>query len=180
MKLRRTLIGAALAVATTLGMTVPLAAPASAASCTEVQSAQGSTARPYRSNELDVTSTLKINVADCAGWRYRYTVYLFEGQKIYGSSVISGTTAFGTAHPPTFRSAGLEVGNTQVGFGYKTEVYDLVAGTWSTVNKHAWYIETPGSFNTATGENVSPYPYSGGGSGSCVSYAYQPPCLPFF
>lgn len=178
MKLRRTLIGAALAAAATMGLTVPLSTPASAASCTEVQSVQGSTATAYRSTQLDVSSTLKIGVADCAGWRYRYTVYLFEGQEIYGSSGVSGTTAFGTAHPPTFRSSGLEYGNTQVGFGYKTEFYDFTYG-WTTVNKHAWYIQTPGKFNTATGENVSAYPYSSSSGGSCYSYAYAQPCLPF-
>jgi hypothetical protein len=178
MKLRRTLISAALAVAATVGMTVPLAAPASAASCTEVQSLSGSSSAIYRSSEVDVTPYVNVGVANCAGWHYRYTVYIFEDQTIYGSSSATGTTQFGSAYPATIRTSGVPNGHTQLVIGYRTQVYDLTNGTWNTVNRGAWRLQTPGSFNTSTGQNTSYYAYAG--PGGCGVYGYQPPCLPFF
>lgn len=180
MKLRRTLIGAALAVAATMGMTVPLATPASAASCGEVQSAVGSSYHPYRTaSQIDVTPTLRVGVANCAGISYRYSVYVFEKYTIYGSASVSGTDASGRATLPRISTSGLPSGATDVGLGYKVEYYNFYTRAFETVSKHAWRIRTSGQFDTATGQNTSPYVYSTSPNNSCYSYAYSSPCLPF-
>ena len=160
LSVRKSVTAAVLTMAATVGMTVGTVAPASAASCTEIGSTNGSSAKStfqsvyLNSYTLNMSPNLRVTTSNpCDSLYYRYTAYIYKGDKIYAQKTVNGTTGFfGTVDFGTI-SVTVPNGTDQMGVGFKTEV--RLGTTWYASEKDGWGVYVPGTtWNSTDGTGI--------------------------
>lgn len=173
MKLRRTLVGAALAVAATMGMTVPLATPALAGSCTDVTSVHGwNDAATYQmsgSFNMDWKTTARVS-SNCSEVWYKYQQILYSGDTVYGQATRLGTSSYGSVSFDVLRTAYVPAGTSALTLGMRVYARNPNTFAWELASEDTWSVKAPNkSYDSSTETNAT--------NTGCVR-SYNQPCIP--
>jgi hypothetical protein len=185
MKLRRTLMGAALAVAATMGITAPPAAASDA--CTNAASVYGwNAAAQYDLSgnyNMDWKTTTRLGSSvTCSSSNYKYEQIVFIGSTVYARSSVQGTTSSGAVSFATVRTGVIPGSTSKVALGIRVYKRAHVFLPWEVVSEGAGYVNVPNkTYDSATGQNTSSAPCatSQPTAGTIeITRGYGSPCLP--
>lgn len=183
--IRKTVLGVVAALS--LGVALPLAAPASAASCSELLSTAGSTARATTdprngSFTIDVKDTLRTSAAGCST-SWKYTLQLVDIDRVARSEV---QTAYGTGRSgavtfPAFRSSLLPSQTTELAFDLTS--YTKGSFGWTEQSTRRFVVSVPNlEFDSEARHNAYPVDscsastIPSGGSLERIAVGYSPWC----
>lgn len=158
--IRKTVLGVLAAVS--LGFAAPLAAPASAASCSELASIDGATS--YAAYDprtggytIDVKDTLRTSAAGCST-SWKYTLQLVTQDKTVRSATQTayGTDRSGAVVFPAFRSSVLPRGTQEVAFDHTSYAKNYF-GSYVEQSTRRFVVTVPDvSYDSAYSRNAYP------------------------
>jgi hypothetical protein len=171
--LRKALAVTAAAVALTVGLGVPSASPAAAASCSEVTAVGG--ALPHVANVTDGSGRTwqqivfdgvyaKTSAYGCSGWRYVALLSYSAGYVGGESTVLDRSSAFSNtvSFPSRQTYFWVPPGSGVVTLEIQAQSKDYF-GSWRTAGTASWRVNVPSTgFSSATGEGMA--------ASSCSAY----------